>query len=121
MNNSFQKSRGRLIALITTFLICLNLSGICQNATLTGKIPEYQIPLIVRDLKVCEQVVKQRDVLLTYNNDLKVQAVQSADTIRTERKDKVKYKTRSQKRGKTILYLIGSNLVEIIIIILIAR
>ena len=117
-------------ALTACFLLWLSQCGICQNGTGNpAKSEAYSesfdlnahIPEIVRDLKLCDQIKQERDVLVSYNSALKSESATETAKRITAEADRDKYKLKTKGRGRTIAALIIAVVVREGLQILIRR
>lgn len=102
-------------ALTACFLLWLSQCGICQSGTGNpAKSSAYSesfdlnshIPEIVRDLKLCDQIKIERDVLADYNASLKIQAGAETSKRIAAESERDKYKLKTKGRGRAIAALI---------------
>lgn len=115
MKASFLKFRLHRIVLAACYLLCLSHFGICQNGTGNPAKSESfsesfdlnsHIPEIVRDLKLCDAIKAERDILKEYNASLISQAANETVKRITAEADRDKYKLKTKGRGRIIAALI---------------
>lgn len=115
MKASYHNWKLSRIALVVCSLLCLSHFGICQNGTgnpaKSNAFSESfnldaHIPEIVRDLKLCDLVKQERDLLKEYNAALKSESATETAKRITAEADRDKYKLKTKGRGRTIAVLI---------------
>lgn len=127
--SSLNCKRIRIVSAVCC-LLCLSHFGICQNGTGNpAKSSSFSesfnldahIPEIVRDLKLCDQIRIERDVLAEYNTSLKSQtATETGKRIAAEA-DRDKFKLKTKGRGRIIAAMIFAVVVREGLQILIRR
>jgi hypothetical protein len=121
MKRSFQKFKPGRIVLTVFYLLCLSHFGICQTGTDNPARSkafsesfnlDSHLPEIVRDLKLCDQVRIERDILTEYNASLKNQA--AAETVKriAAEADRDRYKLKTKGRNRIIAALIIAAVVR---------
>jgi len=115
MKPSYPKSKLLRTVLAVCFLLCLSHFGICQNGTgnpaksesfTEGFDLNSHIPEIVRDLKLCDQVRIERDILTEYNASLKSQTATETGKRISAEADRDRYKLKTKGRGRAIAVII---------------
>lgn len=108
MKRTFQNCKLVRIALSVCFLLFLSQSGICQTSTIRSDTVRTfdandHIQEITRDLKLCDLVKAERDLLSEYNVALKNQIwLESQQRMKAE-SGQQEYKVKAKRRLKIIL------------------
>lgn len=117
MKSSFPTSAQSRILLAAFCLLFLSPYAICQSVTRTpakseAVAPALNIPEIVRDLKLCDAIKLERDILTAYNSSLTTQLNGEIKRRIEAENDRNKYKLKTNRQGRTIIILVGVVIVQ---------
>lgn len=80
-------------------LLSMNLCGICQSDTATVNLSEI-LPKVVRDLRLCDQIKAENDVIWAYNAQLSNVNAANLERIQKLTTEQLKYRDRARRRGR---------------------